>query len=57
MLGVMCGLREGRVTLECVRAGDGDKHSIQYLLNVAAYQMFCIFSNKYTEASIIISAL
>lgn len=57
MLGVMCGLREGRVALECVRDGDGDKHSIQHLLNVAADQMFCIFSNKYTEASIIISVL
>lgn len=57
MLGVMCGIREGGVTLECVRDGDGDKHSIQHLLNVAAYQMFCIFSNKYIEASIITSVL
>lgn len=53
----MCGLREGRVTLECVRDGDRDKHSIQHLLNVAAYQILCISSNKYTEASIIISVL
>lgn len=30
MLGVMCGLREGRITLEYVRDGDGNKHSIQH---------------------------